>query len=333
MIIIAPDKFKGTMDAWTASVTIADALRDAGCRESVRLCPMADGGDGSADILRELLPQGCSVVESHAAIGPDRFLTEAAMRRSSHAFGAALAEALRRGGEVLAAIGGTGCCDGGAGMLQALGMRALDADGRLIGEPLTPGLLPQVAAVDFSGLPDCRGLTALSDVTASLLPADGCPLSAMDFALQKGFRPEELPQLEAALRHWQDIASRARSSIDGAGGGVGFALGSVLRARIRSGAEYILDRYGIDFGRVRAVITGEGCIDAQTGGGKVVETVARRATAAGAKVLAVGGRVKGAHPFPTLAVDPPGTASPASGAEAMRRLHKAIEGAFADGLI
>ncbi len=329
MIIIAPDKFKGTMDARQAVEAIAYGLRDAGVDDRLLFCPMADGGDGTASVLAGLLPGSCTVVESHAHIGPGCFGTLPAADRSSHAFGTALGRALRGGGEVLAGIGGTACCDGGAGMLQALGMKAFAADGGEITAPLTPRLLPAVASVDLSGLPCAEGLTAISDVCASLVPEAGSDLSALDFTQQKGFAADELPMLERALRHWRGVASRGLSSaIDGAGGGIGFALATVLGAKVCSGADYVLDLYRMPLKDARLVITGEGRIDAQTGGGKVVAAVAARAEAAGTPVLAIAGRIDGPQRFPTLAIDPPGTALPASAAEAMARLRRAVAAAF-----
>ncbi len=324
MIIIAPDKFKGTLSAIQAARAIAGGLKAAGADEPMMLCPMADGGDGTAEVLEPMLRGTGSVVESHRCVGPQCFGDTPPQERSSFALGLALREAAERGGTVYAAIGGTACCDGGAGMLQALGMRAFDACGHEITLPLCPQLLPRLARVDFSGICVSPGtITALSDVRAALVPEPGA-LSALDFARQKGFSASALPELEHSLAHWQRIASRRTSAVDGAGGGIGFALASVLGADFHSGADFILDRYALPFGKARLVVTGEGCIDGQTGGGKVVDAVVRRARAAGVPVLAIGGKVCGSHPFPTLACSAPEEAVPATAAEATRRIVRAL---------
>lgn len=325
MIVIAPDKFKGTMDATDAAMAIALGLREAGVRDAIQLCPMADGGDGTAELLADRLPPDCAVVESHACIGPQCFGNAAPMLRSSYAFGRAIALALRTHSHVLAAIGGTACCDGGAGMLQALGLKAYDADGRLIDTPLTPRLLPLVARTELPPAGIGARITALSDVQASLVPSPGVALSALDFAPQKGFTAAELPLLRSALLHWGRIVAPGRSSaIDGAGGGIGHALATVLGADVRSGAQYMLDIYAPDFAAASLIITGEGRIDRQTGAGKVVAAVADLAARRGIPVLAVAGSVEGVPQFPVLAVDTPGTPPPSSRPEAMERLRAAV---------
>ncbi|MDE6270900.1 MAG: glycerate kinase, partial [Muribaculaceae bacterium] len=293
MIIIAPDKFKGTMSATQAAESIARGLRQAHVHEELTICPMADGGDGTADVLSGLLPDGVKVVESHRYIGPEAFGNSNPMKRSSYAFGAAIARELAIGNRVLAAIGGTACCDGGAGLLQALGLRLFDSRGVEIKEHINPSVLTSIASVDDSELKRGADVIALSDVRASLLPSPGIALSALDFARQKGFSQTELPILANALAHWQKVMSVAPSMIDGAGGGIGYALAAVMGADVCSGASYILDLYAPDFRAASLVITGEGCIDAQTGGGKVVDAVVRKAVAAGTPVLAIGGRVQG----------------------------------------
>lgn len=328
MIVIAPDKFKGTLSATQAADAIAGGLRDAGVADTLRLYPMADGGDGTAAVLAGLIPEGTCVVETHQHIGPACFSCKPAAR-SSFALGVEIGRALERWGRVLVGIGGTACCDGGAGMLQALGLRAFRADGSEIAEHLTPDMLLHVAAVDASALPAGAAITALSDVRASLAPSPDSALSALDFALQKGFAPDYIPQLSRALAHWHSLVAPGLSSpIDGAGGGVGFALATVLGAEVRSGAEFVADAYDMSLAGARLVISGEGRIDAQSGAGKVVAEMARRASAAGVPFLAIGGSVAGAHPFSTLAVDSPGTPLPSSPAEAAARLRRAVAAYF-----
>lgn len=328
MIVIASDKFKGTLTAEEACRAIADGLALAGvAREELRLMPMADGGDGTAAILGSLTGNSVSVIESHQIIGPQCFGSMPAMERSSYPLG----EAVGRCGDkdrVIMAVGGTATCDGGAGMLQALGMRAYGADGQLIERPLTPRLLAEVVEVDFSQMMLTDGLLALSDVKASLVPDGQEELSALDFARQKGFGEEDIQELERNLMHWRQVVETAgfgrTSIIDGAGGGIGYALGAVLGARIEPGAKFVADAYGRNYlDGARLVISGEGCIDAQTGAGKVVAEMACRARERDIAFIAIGGRVKGAHPFPTLAVDGPDTLCPLTTHEAYERLKSA----------
>lgn len=323
MIVICSDKFKGTLTARQAAEAIAAGLRDAGVTAPLRLCPMADGGDGTAEVLAPLLPHGECVVESHRYAGPACFAGTDPMLRSSFAFGEALRHALAGHSHVYAAIGGTACCDGGAGMLQALGMRAYRADGSEITLPLSPRLLPEVARTDCRGLPAGGRITVLADVRASLVPDGTQPLSALDFAAQKGFTAADMPSLEAALRRWREVAPARSSAVDGAAGGIGYALAAVAGCRHCSGAAFVADSYGLSFAPADTVITGEGRIDAQTGGGKVVAEMHARALAAGCRFTAIGGSVDGTHPFRAVAVDAPGTPPPQTQAEAAARLRRA----------
>ncbi|MCM1449108.1 MAG: glycerate kinase [Clostridiales bacterium] len=323
MIIIAPDKFKGTMTADVVANTIAEALRECGSQENLMLYPMADGGDGTAAVLQKAMP-GIMAIEAHRYIGPENF-DNMPMTRSSYSLGVAIDQAVKSSGKIYVGIGGTACCDGGAGLLQAMGMKAYSNDGSIIKEHLCPANILKIERLDFSALPNNVQIVALSDVEASLVPADGMLLSALDFARQKGFTEIELTELGSALKHFKRLASPGFSSvIDGAGGGVGFALGSVLRTEIKSGASFITDCYEIPFDKARLVISGEGCIDSQTAGGKVVDVLYQRAKEAGVPFLAIGGKVSGKQEFPTIAIDGMSAPLPADTREAQLRLKRAI---------
>lgn len=328
MIFVCPDKFKGTLTAQQAAEAIEAGLRDAGVTAPARLCPMADGGDGTSDVLAPLLHAGECVAESHLHVGPACFAGVEPMLRSSHAFGEALRRALQSHSHVYAAIGGTACCDGGAGMLQALGMRAFAADGSEITQHLSPALLPRVARIDRTALPSGTRITMLSDVRASLVPDGSQPLSALDFAAQKGFTGADMPRLEAALRRWRDVACPLRSEVDGAAGGIGYALASVMGSAWRSGAVFVADRYGLRFAPGDLAISGEGRIDAQTGAGKVVSEIYTLTKAAACGFLAIGGSVCGRHAFTSLSVSRPGDSLPPTAEEAAARLRDAVKRFF-----
>ncbi|MDE6497761.1 MAG: glycerate kinase [Muribaculaceae bacterium] len=325
MIIIAPDKFKGTLSASEAARAISLGLADAGADGSIEICPMADGGEGTAEILEPLLDDGEYIVESYAYTGPQCYGRTPAMQRSSYALGAAI----KRGADTYVAIGGTACCDGGAGMLQALGMKAYDATGALIEKPLTPELLHTVRRVDLSGLSRYSGhLMGVADVGASLLPSLG-RMSALDFAAQKGFKPSQMQRLRQGLEHWARLTGgNPAAEFTGAGGGIGYALSLVPDTRLVMGSELVLSKLSLPLHRARLVITGEGCVDSQTSMGKVVATVARHAYKAGVPVLAVGGRVEGWHPFATLAVCGPDDPVPATTEQAFNDLRRAVADFF-----
>jgi glycerate kinase len=266
MILIANDKFKGTMTAACAAQIIAAELGSERCI----IAPMADGGEGTAQVIANCSPWRCcgswfynpltreAAVDSSAAIGLQQ--VNLATHNILTATSAPLAHLLNRVAaagafRIYLGIGGTATCDGGEGMLDALS--------------------PQY---NWQSL-----LIGLSDVAVPL--AD-----ALMFAPQKGATPQQLPLLADRLRRVQRRFGGV-SPWDGAGGGVGYAVASVIGAHCMSGAEFVLSRYNIDWNDVDVVITGEGRIDAQTSRGKVVSVVQKAAALHGVPCIAIGGCV------------------------------------------
>jgi glycerate kinase len=310
-VLIAPDKFKGSLTAAEVATAIAQGLDAAGVAYTV--LPLADGGDGSvaaalaagftahpvvvtgADrrpVHTELAFRGATaVVEVANTCGlttlPQGVL--APMTSSSFGFGQAIAAALEHGARrIVLALGGSASTDAGAGMLAALGVSFLDRTGREVdpaGETLA-----RIATVDARGLVDLSGVELIlaADVTNPLLGAEGA--SAV-FAPQKGASPAQLRQLEAGLDHFAGVLGpriedtsdeHARDGLAdepgaGAAGGIGFAC-RWLGARPVPGADYFLDLLGFDdaVASCDAVITGEGRLDTQTLGGKLPAVVAAR---------------------------------------------------------
>jgi glycerate kinase len=192
-------------------------------------------------------------------------------------------------------LGGSATNDGGAGMLQALGARLSDAEGR----PIGPGgeELSRLADIDLGTLDPrlkaCR-IDAACDVDNTLLGPQGA--SAV-FGPQKGATPERIVRLESALTHYAEVIRRV-SDIDvrgieggGAGGGIGVALVSMLGARLRAGIEIVTEAVGLDEALREAdlVITGEGRIDSQSVHGKTPVGVARVARSHGIPVIGIAG--------------------------------------------
>lgn len=295
MIVIAPDKFKGSLTALEAAHAIAEGLRDGGCREEIALCPMADGGEGMPDRLG-----GSPVVSAcdHVGYANAGVAKTDVMDRSSAPLGRSLRE--RYGMErsdaprrIWLAVGGTLTVDGGAGALGALGVRFYDRSGGLIKGDVTAAMLPDLARCECD--PRLKEywrsrLFILSDVNATLT---GAGLSALDFAVQKGVKAKRLPSLGKSLENLRRVlGSPLPSAVDGAGGGIGFAFASFIGAPCGSGAEAMLRAAGIDWQKVTLLISGEGSIDCQTAGGKVVETLRREAKRRGVPFIAVGGYVE-----------------------------------------
>ncbi len=282
MILIAPDKFKGSLTAPQAAELIADALRLCGF-EDLMLVPMADGGEGTP---RSLGGRSVILSSDFAGFGSTSLAGKSLMGRSSFPLGR---EILRHGSEpIYIAIGGTATSDGGAGLLQALGARFFGPQGEIL-RPITPADLPSLVRIDTSGLAHPE-LTGLSDVRAALLPPG---LSALDFARQKGASDADMKMLEAGLRRLAELLPDSPPGPHaGAGGGIGYALESVLKAPVADGAVAVLEAQHIPWQRVSLIITGEGRIDAQTAGGKVVKALTDKARQLAVPVIAIGGYVE-----------------------------------------
>ena len=304
MIVIACDKFKGTLTALEACEAIRSGLVAAGVTEEIQLWPMADGGEGTAEILGSE-----RTIESSKIVGFSNFSAATLLiDRSSFALGRALIEQtaqLADGQPLYLGIGGTAIADGGSGLLQALGYRFYDSNGELIAEPMTPRLLSSVSRIE---LPDSREVTdrirsrvrLLVDVEASLLPSPESPLSTMDFTRQKGADGAQDAIILTGLQRLKSLfPADCRSQFDGAGGALGFALASVIGCPAEFGAKTLFDRYlaaAVQFPRI--VITGEGQLDAQTRGGKVVDYINRWGAARSIPVVTLAGRLSGPAPYP-----------------------------------
>jgi glycerate kinase len=215
---------------------------------------------------------------------------------SSRGTGELIAHALDAGcRRFIVGLGGSATNDGGAGLLQALGLRLLDADGA----ELPPGgqALARLARIDASALdPRLRecSVDAACDVANPLCGPDGA--SAV-FGPQKGATPAMVAELDAALRRFGELIERERSIAvlqapgAGAAGGIGAALLGFLGARMRSGIEMVLEAVGWErhLRGADLVITGEGKLDAQTLSGKVIAGVCKSARQHGVPVVALCG--------------------------------------------
>ena len=324
-IIVAPDKFKGSLPATQVAAAIADGLRSGDAGAEVVTIPVADGGEGTVDAavaagfervpVTAAGPAGDPVRASYARRGEVAVVElacvcglarlpggpsssrAAPLTASSFGAGEVLRAALEAGARrIIFGVGGSASTDGGAGLLQALGARVLDARG----EPARPGGagLRDVATLDLSGLhPKLRAAEVIlaADVDNPLTGPDG---AAEVYGPQKGASPAEVARLDEGLRHWAAVVAAAtgtdwsRAPGAGAAGGVGFAALAVLGATRRPGVELVLDLGGFEDALDGAdlVITGEGSLDAQSLAGKAPVGVARAAARLGVPVVAVAGR-------------------------------------------
>jgi len=318
-ILLAPDKFKGTLTAGEVADCLSDGIHGVLPAASTRALPVADGGDGTLDVALAAQHTSVQVVAAGSLGEPTRVgiatrgsaaVIELASicglqalpdgqrqpeRCTTLGLGLAMRAALEMGFRRLAVgLGGSASTDGGAGMLVGLGARLVDGTGREV--PPMPQHLMDVARLDASTLLPAvaeADLTFAVDVDAPLLGPHG---AAHVFGPQKGADPATVQRLEQAMTHWaklvQDAVPAADPQVPGAGaaGGTGFA-GLALGGQLRSGSDLCLDLAGFDEAveEVDLVITGEGRLDVQTLLGKAPLKVATRAKAAGVPTIAVVG--------------------------------------------
>ncbi|WP_080796425.1 glycerate kinase [Corynebacterium pacaense] len=323
--IIAPDSFKESLSASQAALAMAAGIERVFVDADIRLIPIADGGEGTCEVITQALggeihrvqvrgplgmettaafgyapDSGTAIIEVAEAIGIH--LIPAASRdiwrACSFGVGQLLQTALDMGAQrIILGLGGSVTNDGGAGMLHALGVRVLDSAGSPL--PATPRGLQQCTSVDWSAV-DPRWqeveIVIASDVTS---PATGPEGATYVFGPQKGAQLEDLPALDTAIGRWvtalEEASGRAIGEHPGAGAAGALATGllAFFDATITPGADLILDL--VDFSgqcdEDCIVFTGEGKIDAQTAVGKGPARVAELARKRGARAFAFGGLV------------------------------------------
>jgi glycerate kinase len=322
-VIVAPDKFEGSLTAEQAAGAIEAGLRRARPDVEVVRLPIGDGGAGTlAAVVAagfERVPVAATGptgerVEAAIAVSGERAFVEMAeasglwrlpggrpapLEATTYGTGELLRAALDLGvTDLVLGIGGSATTDGGTGMASALGARFLDA----AGEPLPPGgaALLRLEHVDTAGL-DARvakvRVTVAADVDNPLVGPAG---AAAVYGPQKGATPEDVLLLDSALRRYARVlaadlgADLAEVSGAGAAGGLGAGAIAFLGAELRSGIVLVLDLIGFHdaLEGTDLVITGEGKIDAQSLRGKAPVGVARAAAEQGVPVVALGGIVE-----------------------------------------
>jgi glycerate kinase len=315
-VVIAPDKFKGSLPAKEVADAIAAGLRRAVPGVETLECPIADGGDGTVaaavaagfeyistqatgptgECVRTgyARKDGTAVVELAAVSGLSLLPggKPAPLTANTLGVGELIGKALGDGcSRIVLGLGGSASTDGGAGVLQGLGARLLDNTGAELA--LGGKALLDLARLDLSGL-DRRAIDAeiviASDVDNPLLGEHG---AAAIYGPQKGASAEDVALLDTALDHFAEIVGVDLADAPGAGaaGGTGFAALAVLGATFRPGIDVVLEMTGFEDKLPGAdlVITGEGSFDEQTLRGKGPAGIAAKAH--GIPVVAIAGHV------------------------------------------
>jgi len=320
-IVVAPDSFKGSLTAIEVSDAIEKGIGEVFPEAEIIKIPMADGGEGTVQclvsatrgkILREKVigPLGDEVWASYGILG-DKKTTVIEMAAASgltlvpegrrnplitttYGTGQLIKAALDQGcRKMIIGIGGSATNDGGAGMLQALGVKLLNREGKEIG--FGGGELKKINRVDISCLDNCLSNTRVlvaSDVNNPLCGPKG---ASRIYGPQKGATPEVIKELDESLAHFAELIKRDLNKdikdIPGAGaaGGLGASLMAFLNAELRPGIEIIIEVVKLEQAIKDAdlVITGEGKIDSQTIYGKAPIGVAKIAKKYNIPVIAV----------------------------------------------
>ncbi len=321
-VLLAPDGFKGCLDARAVCAHLAEGIRSALPEVELVELPLADGGEGTTETLiaaaggrlerRQVsgplgepseaafgvLPDGRGVVEVAAASGYALLRPEQRDPRRTTSYGTGeLLRAAHEAGcrELIVGLGGSATNDAGAGIAQALGVRLLDAAGAEL--PRGGAALARLERIEAEGaLAGELQLTVACDVNNPLVGERG---ASRVYGPQKGADPAAVAELDAALTRFAEVVARdlgrdvAQVPGAGAAGGIGAGLLAFCQARLVPGAELILEAVGIDehLRGADLVLTGEGQLDGQTLHDKLPLAVARRARAAGVPVVGLAGRV------------------------------------------
>ncbi len=322
-ILIAADKFKGSLTASQVCDAVAAGLLRGNRSINIEYAPMADGGEGTMSLLT-LLNNGSVKITtvkdplfnptnasySISADGSTAFiemsqasglnLVPIKLRNPANTTtvgtGQLIAAALDKGvSNIVLGLGGSATNDGGIGMASALGYEFLDNNGN----PLTPigANLVKIATIKTNNVhPRLASvkITALCDVDNPLHGHDG---AAWVYGPQKGGDTSILTSLDNGLKHLDTIvADQLQVSMNfpgaGAAGGMGGGCVAFLRAAVRKGIDYMMEKFGLHE-KIRmadVVITGEGKLDSQSLRGKVVATIAQVAASMGKEVIAVCGK-------------------------------------------
>ncbi len=337
-ILLGPDKFKDAASAEEVCAAMAAGVVRVWPKAELIPCPLGDGGEGTGRVLAQALGAREEYADVLDPLGRQRAarwwfeparklalieMAEASglsllkpherdpLKTTSFGSGQLMAAALDAGAlRVLLCIGGSATVDGGAGCLQALGWRLLDAAGRTLPAPITGGMLVRVAAITpppRSTRPEliAQQVEVLCDVQNPLLGPSG---AAAVFGPQKGASAPAVAELEVGLASWASVLERCTGKTvsqepgAGAAGGMPAGLAPTLGAVMVPGFDRVAELIRLDkkLRGCQLCLTGEGRLDEQTAAGKVIAGLARRAAKFGTPVIAFVGAAR-CGPTATLA--------------------------------
>jgi glycerate 2-kinase len=324
-VVIAPDSFKGVLSAGAAARAIAEGVRRARPQVDISLIPMADGGEGSLDVLVDaargnrrrvpasgplgdsvevavgLINQAATAVIELAAVSGYTLIPPQLrnpLKTSTYGLGEVIRAVVETGiEEIILTLGGSATVDGGAGMMQALGTTFLDRAGRPIPPRIAGGNLISVSRYIWERPPANIENVQFTIACDVLNPACGPSGAAAVFGPQKGADAEGVRILDRGLARWADLLEGTSGRVvrdepgTGAAGGVALPLLALTSAVIVPGIDLVSEACGLaaQIAGADLVLTGEGRLDRQSLMGKVVGAIGRMSRAVDVPCVAIVG--------------------------------------------
>jgi glycerate kinase len=326
-IILAPDSFKGNLTSLEVATAFEKGIKRILPRAKCIKVPMADGGEGTVQSLvdglggkfirkRVVGPAGNTVSARYGLLSDGKTavieMAEASglplvsgknknpLKTTTYGTGELILDAAKRGAEkIIIGIGGSATNDGGVGMAQAIGIRFLNKQGKVISDYGSGGMLKKIASIDnkkADPLLKKIKIIVACDVNNILCGKSG---ASYVFAPQKGATPAMVRILDENLRHLGKVIKQSlRKDVTklkgaGAAGGLGAGLVAFTKARMKSGIEIVIDATNICKYMENAdlVITGEGRVDTQTAFGKTPSGIAKAARKYHIPTVVIGGGI------------------------------------------
>ncbi len=321
-IVVTIDSFKGSLSSMEAGQAVKSAVLSLDNKAEVIVRPLADGGEGTVDAMREMgrtetvsvsgplgdrveaqyaiTADNTAVIEMSAAAGITLISENERnpMKTTTFGVGEIIRDAIGKGcRNFIVGIGGSATNDGGIGMLTALGFEFLNSEGKAVG--INGAALRDITEIRTENaikeLKDCT-FNIACDVSNPLCGEKGC--SAV-YGPQKGATTQDIEKMDKWLNSYADIAATVSKTADkqragvGAAGGLGFAFLAFTNATLKSGIDIILEHTKLEdyLKDADIVVTGEGRLDSQTVMGKAPIGVARLAKKYGKRVIAFSGCV------------------------------------------
>jgi len=324
-VVVAPDSFKGSLGAAEAAEAIAAGVRQARPDADIVVLPMADGGEGTLDVLVAahrglrrivqatgplgdpvraavgLVHQASTAVVELAGVAGYTLIPPHArnpLKTTTFGVGEVLRSVIDAGiEEIILTIGGSATVDGGAGMMQALGMALFDRAGRRMPPRAAGGDLERIGRFDWPDPPQDIENVQFTIAVDVLNPACGPNGAAAVFGPQKGADADAVQILDRGLAHWADLLegtcgrSIRNEPGTGAAGGVALPLLALTSATIVPGIDLVCEAYDLAsvISGADLVVAGEGRLDAQSMMGKVVGSLGRLARDADVPCAAIVG--------------------------------------------